>query len=174
MKILCLLFHDRLCIFSHEQYLKVVHVLQVGKLRFYLGKVLKLKTEHITGTVTSTITRRNTYDHVGRVKNTFLSINNHPEVLIARNEYNELGQLVAKKQHAVSDYDIGQPGVTYIPSVINASQYNNERMMIARTSVTLLPGFRAVAGSTFTARIEKPWSSQDPALAGGAFAQTAA
>jgi RHS repeat-associated protein len=47
-----------------------------------------------------TITTRFTYDHAGRLMNTWHSIDNQPEVLLSASEYNEVGQLVTKKLHS--------------------------------------------------------------------------
>src|SRR5690349_17530042 len=47
-------------------------------------------------------TRTLEYDHAGRLLKTFHRINSKPEVLITRNDYNELGQLIDKKLHSVA------------------------------------------------------------------------
>lgn len=51
-------------------------------------------------TVVRTIARRMEYDHAGRLLRTWHRIDNQPEILLALNEYNELGQLVDKKLHS--------------------------------------------------------------------------
>jgi RHS repeat-associated protein len=49
-----------------------------------------------------TITRRFVYDHAGRLQKTYHGIDAPPNVLLASNEYNELGQLVDKGLHSVN------------------------------------------------------------------------
>jgi RHS repeat-associated protein len=46
------------------------------------------------------IAQRMSYDHVGRLLNQWQSLDGEAEVLLASNEYNELGQLVDKKLHS--------------------------------------------------------------------------
>lgn len=48
----------------------------------------------------STIVRRFEYDHAGRLTNIWHQLNAAPEILLSKNEYNELGQLVDKKLHS--------------------------------------------------------------------------
>ncbi|HEY9008473.1 MAG TPA: DUF6443 domain-containing protein [Ohtaekwangia sp.] len=48
------------------------------------------------------ITRRYTYDHAGRLTHTWHKIGTQPEILLSKNEYNELGQLVDKKLHSTN------------------------------------------------------------------------
>ncbi len=50
--------------------------------------------------VSQSITRRFEYDHAGRLLTTWHKVGNNAEVLLARNEYNELGQLVDKKLYS--------------------------------------------------------------------------
>jgi len=51
-------------------------------------------------TTTRTTTRRFEYDHAGRLLKTWHKLDTQPEILLALNEYNELGQLVDKKLHS--------------------------------------------------------------------------
>jgi len=51
-------------------------------------------------TKTNTITRKFGYDHAGRLLTTHHSVNDATPVLLAANEYNELGQLVDKNLHS--------------------------------------------------------------------------
>ncbi len=62
--------------------------------------VVGVKTSFSTST--HTILRRYVYDHAGRLKQTFHTLDNGPEVLLASNEYNELGQLIDKGLHSVN------------------------------------------------------------------------
>jgi RHS repeat-associated protein len=51
-------------------------------------------------TTTQITTRRFEYDHAGRLLNTWHKLNGGPDILLVKNEYNELGQLVDKKLHS--------------------------------------------------------------------------
>lgn len=51
-------------------------------------------------TNTKTIALRFEYDHAGRLLKTWHKFDSHPEILLALNEYNDLGQLVDKKLHS--------------------------------------------------------------------------
>jgi RHS repeat-associated protein len=48
------------------------------------------------------ITRTFDYDHAGRLINTWHKIDNGANILLAKNEYNEIGQLVDKKLHSTA------------------------------------------------------------------------
>jgi RHS repeat-associated protein len=68
----------------------------------FVGELLTSKREHkasSSGAVTTLLTS-NTYDHVGSLKDVKHKVNTQTEVIIARNEYNEIGQLKTKKQHS--------------------------------------------------------------------------
>jgi RHS repeat-associated protein len=49
----------------------------------------------------NTLRKRYSYDHTGRVINTYHKINSQTEVILSSLEYNELGQMVRKKLHSV-------------------------------------------------------------------------
>jgi RHS repeat-associated protein len=66
----------------------------------FAGRMKKNKTTHTKGVVTKTIARRFVLDHGSRVKETYHTFDTQPEVLLARNEYNEIGQLVTKQTHS--------------------------------------------------------------------------
>lgn len=66
----------------------------------FVGKVLKTKSTHVTTSESTDITRILTYDHAGRLLKTYHQVDEEDEVLLSRNEYNELGQLVTKKLHS--------------------------------------------------------------------------
>lgn len=62
----------------------------------------------------NTIKRRFDYDHAGRLINTWHSFNNKPEIVLAHNDYNELGQLIDKKLHStVADASNAKQSVDY-------------------------------------------------------------
>ena len=68
----------------------------------FVGELLTSKREHkasASGAMTTLLTT-NTYDHVGRLKDTKHRVNTQTEVILTRNEYNEIGQLKTKRQHS--------------------------------------------------------------------------
>ncbi len=62
----------------------------------FVGKVLSTKTT----TEGHDIARRLAYDHAGRLLETWHGLDSEDSVLLAKNEYNEVGQLVTKKLHS--------------------------------------------------------------------------
>ncbi len=54
----------------------------------------------MSGTPSKTINRKLIYDHAGRLTHTWHKVDNEPNILLVKNEYNELGQLVDKKLHS--------------------------------------------------------------------------
>jgi len=58
------------------------------------------KVTHSIGTTTNIVSQRYTYDHNGRLLNTFHKVNNNPEIVLSSNTYNELGQRITKKIHS--------------------------------------------------------------------------
>ncbi|MEQ1588064.1 MAG: M23 family metallopeptidase, partial [Cyclobacteriaceae bacterium] len=65
-------------------------------------------------TTTKITARRFEYDHAGRLLKTWHKLDTQPEILLALNEYNELGQLVDKKLHStVSDASNAKQSVDY-------------------------------------------------------------
>jgi RHS repeat-associated protein len=50
----------------------------------------------------NSVTRTFKYDHAGRLLETWHQLEGQPEILLAKNEYNELGQLVDKKLHSTT------------------------------------------------------------------------
>ncbi len=79
----------------------------------FSGKLLRTKTDHaITGATPIATTRKLTYDHAGRLLQTEHHTNNK-EVVLTKNEYNELGQLVTKKLHSEDDGENFKQHVDY-------------------------------------------------------------
>jgi RHS repeat-associated protein len=74
-------------------------------------RLKQTKTTHNNGTTTYTVARTLDYDHMGRMVNTWHSVNGATSVLLIHNEYNELGQLVDKKLHSTNN------GATYKQSI---------------------------------------------------------
>ncbi|GHN02365.1 hypothetical protein WSM22_38540 [Cytophagales bacterium WSM2-2] len=65
------------------------------------GSINEIRTS-FGGTSTNVISRTFEYDHAGRLVNTWHSLNSATPVLLAKNEYNEVGQLVDKKLHSTN------------------------------------------------------------------------
>src|SRR5690606_35708161 len=67
----------------------------------FAGKILVTKTTHaIAVTSATSVTRTLDYINAGRLTETHHKIDDGQNVLLTKNEYNELGQLVAKKLHS--------------------------------------------------------------------------
>lgn len=111
------------------------------------------------------------YDHASRLVKTWHQTNANPEVLLAANEYNELGQLVTKKLHAAAEPLLGQETTNYSPGSLVVSQYNGERALVGKTSVTLASGFYVPTGSTLTVRPEQTWNAGNVNPPNASFAQ---
>jgi len=121
---------------------------------------------------TSTVMRNFDYDHAGRLLKTWHSLNGATPVILSQNEYNELGQLITKKLHATTDPLVGKSGVVSGVDNIVSNAYNNEKAMIAGTSVTLQTGFTVPPGKNFTARTQlTSWNGSNLTPANGSFAQ---
>lgn len=70
----------------------------------WLGEVVKTRFTHqVDGTKTVTIDERFVYDNNGRLIEQYHSIDNEPEVLIAKMRYNEMGELIEKDLHELDD-----------------------------------------------------------------------
>ncbi|MGE0773082.1 MAG: DUF6443 domain-containing protein [Cyclobacteriaceae bacterium] len=77
------------------------------------------------------ITRRFTYDHAGRLIDVHHSLNDAPEILLTRNEYNELGQLVDKKLHSTDGTNFRQ-SVDYRYNIRGwLTSMNNAQLQVA-------------------------------------------
>lgn len=77
----------------------------------FAGKLEKSKTIHRSGTNNQIkIRNRYAYDHAARIKKVWQQNNNDPEILLAKSEYNALGELVEKNVHKV-------PGQRFLQSV---------------------------------------------------------
>ncbi|MCK4699193.1 MAG: hypothetical protein KAT38_02620, partial [Bacteroidales bacterium] len=73
---------------------------RVSLLYDFPGKILKTVDLHSSDMLEFTqVKKRYQYDHAGRLKRVFHQVNGESEVVLFENEYNELGELVAKKLH---------------------------------------------------------------------------
>jgi RHS repeat-associated protein len=73
----------------------------------YPGWLERSKFIHAEGSSANThaVVHRYTYDHVGRVEQTFHSIDGAAEVLLCDYDYNELGQVIKKRLHQLNAPD---------------------------------------------------------------------
>jgi RHS repeat-associated protein len=79
------------------------------------------------------ITRRFEYDHAGRLTHTWHQIGSQQQILLSKNEYNELGQLIDKKLHSTNrDATDAKQSVDYRYNIrswltsINNAELNND------------------------------------------------
>lgn len=68
--------------------------------------LINVKTS-VEGTARS-VGRRFEYDHAGRLINTWHSVDDRDSILLVKNEYNELGQLIDKNLHGVNGVEFEQ------------------------------------------------------------------
>ncbi|WP_224994345.1 DUF6443 domain-containing protein [Cesiribacter sp. SM1] len=67
-------------------------------------EVLQVKQEHKKGSEPAVVTYTEyTYDHTGRLIDTYHQVEGSSPILISRNRYNEIGELVNKQLHSVDD-----------------------------------------------------------------------
>ncbi len=68
----------------------------------FAGRVLETKTTHDDGTPADDIivAENFTYDHASRLMQATHQVGNDPEIVLVKNEYNELGELIDKKLHS--------------------------------------------------------------------------
>jgi RHS repeat-associated protein len=82
----------------------------------FSGKVLETRLRHrATGTTTQTsiVNKQMEYDHAGRLKRLYNQIDGQAKVLMAQNEYNEIGQLVKKNIHSLDEGGTFMQNVDY-------------------------------------------------------------
>lgn len=131
-------------------------------------------------TLTQQSTERYVYDHVGRLTQIWHRTNTEDEILLMKQDFNELGQLLTKRLHKTDDTDytpvttdplVGQAGVIYGDN-LTFSIYQGAPAAVATKLISLKPGFRVPSGSSFVARIG--YSETDAAAHNEAtnFAQT--
>src|SRR5690606_26420212 len=73
------------------------------------GRIIASKTTHqVAGATERSVTRTYEYDHAGRLIDTYHTVDDGTPVLLSRNEYNELGQVIAKKMHSEEEYTYAQ------------------------------------------------------------------
>jgi RHS repeat-associated protein len=87
------------------------------------------------------VTRRYEYDHAGRLTHTWHQMGTQPEILLSKNEYNELGQLIDKKLHSTNhEATDAKQSVDYRYNIrgwltsINNAELNNDGITNDETS----------------------------------------
>jgi RHS repeat-associated protein len=68
----------------------------------FVGKVLASKRTYLVNAVSDYVMETYDYDHAGRLNWVKHSVNDGPSIVMAKNDYNELGQLVDKKLHSTN------------------------------------------------------------------------
>lgn len=77
----------------------------------FVGKVLQTQIDHTSSSTSVSVLREFTYDQVGRILNTYQTMDAGTRVLVSSNTYNEAGQLVEKNIHSADN------GATFLQSV---------------------------------------------------------
>jgi len=98
-----------------------------------------------------TVANTYTYDHMGRKKETYETINSGTNQLLSHLNYNELGQLYEKKLHGMNGGQAVNADVTL--GVADAVSSGQTKTVTATNSIMLQPGFAAASGSVFNANI---------------------
>ncbi len=82
----------------------------------FAGKVLASRHRHRATSPTAhtaIINKEMQYDHAGRLKRLYNQVDGQAKVLMAQNDYNEIGQLVNKKIHSLDEGNAFMQNVTY-------------------------------------------------------------
>lgn len=74
--------------------------LLMADVSLYLPNAAATEVRIAGSTVRKTVTRTFAYDPIGRLTHTWHQLDEGPEILLSKQEYNELGQLVDKKLHS--------------------------------------------------------------------------
>lgn len=86
------------------------------------------------------VVRTFAYDHMGRLLKTWHKVNNGPDILLATNDYNELGQLVDKKLHSSDNGVTGRQSVDYRYNIRGWLTSINDAELMSGTNNTEEPG----------------------------------
>src|SRR5690606_10126123 len=82
------------------------------------GKITETITVHNENTAKEqTVARKFDYDHAGRLLKTWHSVNGGDRVLLAKNDYNELGQAVGKHLHNTDPQGADDEGRNFHQSI---------------------------------------------------------
>jgi RHS repeat-associated protein len=74
----------------------------------FMGNPMQVLEIQTVSSVTNKVRYVHTYDHVNRLKDTYVYYNNDNAVNLSQNSYNELGQLAQKKLHSENNNDFVQ------------------------------------------------------------------
>ena len=110
----------------------------------FAGQVIRTKfVHHINDSKAITVAERFDYDNTGRLLKAWHKMDDHPEVLMAGNEYNELGELADKKLHVNENTGAFSQSVDY--------RYNIRGWLtsINNASRTVEPGINDESGDLF-------------------------
>jgi RHS repeat-associated protein len=91
----------------------------------FAGEMIASNRNHHAGTVLTTIATRHEYDHMGRKKASFESINGKTEIALSKLDYNEVGQLMKKSLHSTD-------GITFLQNSTYA--YNSRGWLKSNNS----------------------------------------
>ncbi|TJZ49889.1 RHS repeat-associated core domain-containing protein [Sphingobacterium olei] len=119
----------------------------------FTGQLAKsIRRHHTTHATTPAVTiiTEYEYDHRERHTHTWKAVNNGERILLAKNTYNEIGQLYAKKLHTDGMENLPEELTLGAVESVGTGQSSE---MLASSSITLTPGFHAAMGSTFRAAI---------------------
>ncbi|NVJ64410.1 MAG: RHS repeat-associated core domain-containing protein [Flavobacteriaceae bacterium] len=79
----------------------------------FAGRVLETKTSHNDGTTTTTVAEEYTYDHASRLLQVDHQVNTDDAVILIKNEYNAIGELIDKKLHSTNSGSTFEQSVDY-------------------------------------------------------------
>ena len=115
------------------------------------GSIATSTRVHNNNGAVTTIANAYGYDHMGRKAHTSENINGQGQIVLSKLEYNSIGQLKRKGLHGLNANNAQGANITLDASNSVASGQNVT--VTGSSSVTLLPGFVAHEGSSFTAGI---------------------
>jgi len=120
----------------------------------FVGEIVGTTRYHYNTTNTSspvlTVANTYAYDHEGRKKQTSEQINNGSSIILADNEYNEIGQLMTKNLHGTGN---GQGTTANITLGTADAVSSGQKTVTATNSIVMNPGFSVTGGATFVAQI---------------------
>ncbi len=121
-----------------------------------LVHVSKTKQTH-NGPSVVNVTQTIVYDNQWRTHSIIHQINNNAPQVLANYRYNALGKLIEKNLYCSNcrgdvDGQAGKPGTVYSDAITHSVYNASEPELIAKTSVTLTPGFEVLQGNVLSAR----------------------
>ncbi|MCE7996504.1 MAG: hypothetical protein HEP71_31320 [Roseivirga sp.] len=98
----------------------------------FAGRVVETKRHHATPQADTDVTETFTYDHTSRLLQATHQVNNAPAVILVKNEYNELGELIDKKLHSADNSTSFEQSIDYL--------YNIRGWLTSINNITLTDG----------------------------------